>query len=58
MLRKKLAISVIPSEARNLLFFVSIWLNRREIPRFARNDRINYCFRGLFSLPGFDLLFA
>jgi hypothetical protein len=24
--------------------------NRREIPRFARNDKINHFFRSLFSL--------
>ena len=26
-----------------------------EIPRFARNDKIIYFFRSLFSLSGFDL---
>src|SRR5580658_6220492 len=26
--------------------------NPREIPRFARNDKINYLFRSLFSEPG------
>jgi hypothetical protein len=31
--------SVIPSEARNLSFFYFFNLNRREIPRFAQNDR-------------------
>jgi hypothetical protein len=29
-------------------------LNQGEIPRFVRNDKINYFFRGLFSLSGFD----
>jgi hypothetical protein len=29
-------------------------LNRREIPRFARNDKINYFFRSLFGLPQFS----
>jgi len=29
------------SEARNLSFFVFLQLSRREIPRFARNDKIN-----------------
>jgi hypothetical protein len=28
-------------------------LNRGEIPRFARNDKINYFFRSQFSLSGF-----
>jgi hypothetical protein len=38
----------IPSEARNLSF-IFIGLNRREIPRFARNDKINNSFRSLKS---------
>ena len=29
-------------------------LEPREIPRFARNDKINYFFRSLFSLSGFE----
>jgi hypothetical protein len=37
---KKLIESVIPSEARNLSFFSFVSPNRREIPRFARNDRM------------------
>jgi hypothetical protein len=40
---------VIPSEARNPSFFIFLYLNRREIPRFARNDGINYFFRKLFN---------
>jgi hypothetical protein len=47
---EKRTISVIPSEARNLSFFIFLQLNRREIPRFARNDRLKYFFRSLFSL--------
>ena len=46
---EKRTFSVIPGEARNLSFFVFLQLNRREIPRFARNDRIKYFFRSLFS---------
>jgi hypothetical protein len=30
--------------------FLFMESNRREIPRFARNDKINYFFRSLFSL--------
>jgi hypothetical protein len=32
--------------------FLFMELSRREIPRFARNDKINYFFRSLFSLRG------
>jgi hypothetical protein len=28
----------------------SLGFDRREIPRFAQNDKLNYFFRGLFSL--------
>jgi hypothetical protein len=38
---------VIPSEARNLL---SRGSRKKQIPRFARNDKINYLFRTLFKL--------
>jgi hypothetical protein len=37
--------SVILSEAKNLSFFVLLRLNRREILRFAQNDKIDYFFR-------------
>jgi hypothetical protein len=30
-------------------------LDRREIPRFARNDKINYFFRSLFSKRDLNL---
>jgi hypothetical protein len=51
-LRKKpLQNFVIPSDARNLSFFS--WHEIEEIPRFARNDKINYFFRSLFSLWAF-----
>jgi hypothetical protein len=29
-------------------------LNQGEIPRFARNDKIKYFFRNLFSLSAID----
>jgi hypothetical protein len=35
----KIIIFVIPSEARNLSFFFFDRQNRREVPRFARNDK-------------------
>jgi hypothetical protein len=47
---------VIPSEARNLSFFI-VQLIRGQIPRFARNDKINYFPSSLISLwilPGTD----
>jgi hypothetical protein len=51
-LRKKLfRVSVIPSEARNLSFFSSasiFGMDRREIPRIARNDRNRDFFHGLY----------
>ncbi len=50
---EKPTLSVIPSEARNLSFFVFLQLNRREIPRFARNDKIKYFFRALYSRTHF-----
>jgi hypothetical protein len=33
--------------------FVLLYLNRREILRFAQNDRTSHFFRGLFSLCPF-----
>src|SRR5271169_2276857 len=38
------------SERSEESLFLFMGLNRREIPRFARNDKINYFFRSLFSL--------
>jgi hypothetical protein len=43
---KRPRLFVIPSEARNLSFFL-LDSNQREIPRFARNDKIKCLFRGL-----------
>ena len=37
---EKLVYFVILSEAKNLSFFVFLYLNRREILRFAQNDKI------------------
>ena len=45
--------SVILSEAKNLSLFLFLYLNRREILRFAQNDRTRPFFRSLFSLSGF-----
>src|SRR5712692_1875660 len=42
--------SVILSEAKNLSLFLFLYLNRREILRFAQNDRTRPFFRSLFSL--------
>jgi hypothetical protein len=39
--------------AEESLFFLC--LNQREIPRFARNDKITYFFRSLFRLWGLVL---
>ena len=47
--------SVILSEAKNLSLFLFLYLNRREILRFAQNDRIRPFFRSLFSLWSFVL---
>jgi hypothetical protein len=47
---------VIPSEARDLLFFTTP--KEKQIPRAnpaLRNDKICYFFRSLFSLWGFPL---
>src|SRR6476660_9391534 len=41
---------VILSEAKNLSLFLLLYLNRREILRFAQNDKIRPFFRSLFSL--------
>jgi hypothetical protein len=48
--------SVILSEAKNLSLFFLLYLNRREILRFAQNDRVSHFFRRLFSLPWSKLL--
>jgi len=37
------------SERSEESLFLYLNLNRREIPRFARNDKINYFLRSLFS---------
>ena len=42
--------SVIPSEAKKLSLFLLSYFNRREILRFARNDRTGHFFRSLLSL--------
>jgi hypothetical protein len=39
--------AVILSEAKNLSLFVFSYLNRREILRFAQNDKIGHFFRNL-----------
>jgi hypothetical protein len=39
-LRKKRLCFVILSEAKNLSLFLFLYLNRREILRFAQNDRV------------------
>src|SRR6202521_5334633 len=43
------------SERSEESLFLFMGLNPREIPRFARNDKINYFFRGLFSLLVYGL---
>ena len=48
MTRKKCFCLSIKRSEESLFLFME--LNRREIPRFARNDKINYFFRSLFSL--------
>jgi hypothetical protein len=40
---------VILSEAKNLSVFLCLHLDRREILRFAQNDKRKYFFRGLWS---------
>jgi hypothetical protein len=47
--------SVILSEAKNLSSFLFLYLNRREILRFAQNDGTWPFFRSLFRLWGFVL---
>src|ERR1700687_4008342 len=47
--------SVILSEAKNLSLFLFLYLNRREILRFAQNDRTRPFFRSLFSVWGLVL---
>ena len=46
--------AVILSEAKNLSWFLFLYLNRREILRFAQNDKTRQFFRSLFSLSGSD----
>src|SRR4029077_12321289 len=41
--------SVILSEAKNLSLFLLLYLNRREILRFAQNDRTRPFFRSLWG---------
>ncbi|MGA7793379.1 MAG: hypothetical protein WCA19_10095, partial [Candidatus Acidiferrales bacterium] len=47
--------AVILSEAKNLSLIVFLYLNRREILRFAQNDKTRHFFRSLFSLSLFFL---
>jgi hypothetical protein len=46
--------SFILSEAKNLFLFLFVYLNRREILRFAQNDRTRHFFCYLCS-PGFGI---
>jgi hypothetical protein len=48
----KIKNSVILSEAKNLSWFLFLYLNRREILRFAQNDKARPFFRSPFSLWG------
>jgi hypothetical protein len=41
--------AVILSEAKNLSLFLFLYLNRREILRFAQNDRSRHYFRSVFT---------
>jgi hypothetical protein len=50
--RGKTQHSVILSEAKNLSLFLFLDLNRKEILRFAQNDRLRAFFRSLFSRDG------
>src|SRR6202521_5348276 len=52
-LRKKAPTPFCHSERSEESLFLFMELNRREILRFAQNDKINYFFRSLFSLPVF-----
>src|SRR5580700_10240809 len=47
--------AVFLSEAKNLSLFLFLYLNRREILRFAQNDKTRHFFRSLFSLWVFGL---
>src|ERR1700674_3115482 len=49
-LRKKGPTPFCHSERSEESLFLFMELNRREILRFAQNDKINYFFRSLFSL--------
>jgi hypothetical protein len=51
-LAEKLIYFVIPRRAARRGISLFLCLNRREIPHFVRNDKINYFFRSLFSLRG------
>jgi hypothetical protein len=42
---------VIPRHAACRGISLFLGLNRREIPRFARNDKINHLFRSQMSVP-------
>jgi|SRR5579863_4566533 len=50
--RGKTKNSVILTEANNLSLFLFLYLNRREILRFAQNDGTKPFFRSLFSHRG------
>src|SRR5216683_40480 len=52
---EKGAHTVCHSERSEESLFLFMGLNRREIPRLARNDKINYFFCSLFRLRGVDL---
>jgi len=47
---------VILSEAKNPSLFYSLYLDRREILRFAQNDRTSPFFGTPFSLFGCDIV--
>src|ERR1700674_5092227 len=54
-LRKKAPTPFCHSERSEESLFLFMELNRREILRFAQNDKINYFFRSLFSLWGWSM---
>jgi hypothetical protein len=47
---------VILSEAKNLSFILCLDFNRREVLRFAQNDKMKRFFRNLFSRCAFDFV--
>ena len=58
---EKTQIFVIPRRAARRGISLSFAFNHREIPRFARNDKIKYFFRSLSSriaTPGLAILFV